>query len=247
MAGDKILRHLAIATMLEGCILVLMQLAVLITLHDWVDWICIGFWGGGLMIMAGMWALQRSQKKMITTSALAMIGGLCLVGFYSWHVSTVDCSEIDDRNQNQSRKSQWEDDSDLCDWRLASDILFIIFGLVAIGINMFMAVRGSTLTGAHSRRSSNSSHSGHHHPPAPVVHPVPVVHHHTTYVTPEATYPIPYNPNQQQQQQVMPASYPHPQQQPAHYPVYPSQHQNPHQPAYNPGYPAPGAPPYYKD
>jgi hypothetical protein len=35
------------------------KLAVLITLHDWVDWICIGFWGGGLMIMAGMWALQR--------------------------------------------------------------------------------------------------------------------------------------------------------------------------------------------
>lgn len=105
---------------------------------------------------------------------------------------------------------------------------------------MFMAVRGSTLSGAgHSRRSSHSSHSGHQHrpPPGAMVHPVPVaVHHHTTYVTPEATYPVPYN---------QPAGYP-PQQQ-HHYPVYPSQHQNPNQPAYNPGYPAPGAPPYYKD
>jgi hypothetical protein len=52
---------------------------------------------------------------MITTSALAMIGGLCLVGFYSWHVSTVDCSEIDDRQKNKT-KSQWEEDSDLCEF-----------------------------------------------------------------------------------------------------------------------------------
>ena len=130
------------------------------------------------------------------------------------------------------------------DWRLASDILFILFGLLAIGINMFMAVRGSTLSGAqHSRRSSHSSHSGHHRPAAAMAHPVPVaVHHHTTYVTPEATYPVPY---QHQQQPSNTMGYPAPQQ--VHYPVYPSQHQNPHQPAYNPGYPAPGAPPYYKD
>jgi hypothetical protein len=218
------------------------------------------------MVMASMWALQRSQKKMITTAALAMIGGLCMVGFYSWHVSTVDCSQIDDNLRNKTKENQWEDDSDLCeyytctistvifkrinikfgrfsgDWRLASDILFILFGLLAIGINMFMAVRGSTLSGAqHSRRSSHSSHSGHHRPAA-MAHPVPVaVHHHTTYVTPEATYPVPYHQQQPSNTMGYPAP---PQQQQVHYPVYPSQHQNPHQPAYNPGYPAPGAPPY---
>ena len=134
------------------------------------------------------------------------------------------------------------------DWRLALDILFILFGLLAIGINMFMAVRGSTLSAAqHSRRSSHSSHSGHHRPAAAMARPVPAVavHHHTTYVTPEATYPVPY---QHQQQPSNTMGYPAPpQQQQVHYPVYPSQHQNPHQPAYNPGYPAPGAPPYYKD
>jgi hypothetical protein len=101
-------------------------LAVLITLHDWVDWICIGFWGGGLMVMASMGALQRSQKKMITTAALTMIGGLCMVGFYSWHVSTVDCSEIDDNLRNKTKKNQWEDDSDLCEYYIIFAKRFMI-------------------------------------------------------------------------------------------------------------------------
>lgn len=35
---------------------------MLVTLHDWVDWICIGFWGGGLMVLAGMWTLQRRYQ-----------------------------------------------------------------------------------------------------------------------------------------------------------------------------------------
>ena len=32
---------------------------MLITLHNWVDWICIGFWGGALMMLTGMWTLQK--------------------------------------------------------------------------------------------------------------------------------------------------------------------------------------------
>ncbi len=109
---------------------------MLITLHDWVDWICIGFWGGGLMVLTGMWTLQKryfpthsvnlivnlkcrefmfliytSQKKMIATASLAMVSGLCMVGFYSWNVSIVDCSEVSDDRKN---KSNWEEDSDLC-------------------------------------------------------------------------------------------------------------------------------------
>lgn len=35
------------------------KLAVLVTLHDWVDFICIGFWGGVFMVLAGMWTLQK--------------------------------------------------------------------------------------------------------------------------------------------------------------------------------------------
>ncbi|KAI9563433.1 hypothetical protein GHT06_010896 [Daphnia sinensis] len=148
--GDKMLRYLAIANMCEGCLTVLLQLAVLVTLHDWVDFICIGFWGGVLMILAGMWTLQNSPKKMITTAALSMIGGLCMVGFYSWNVSIVDCGTIPPTPAGA--RGNWENDPDLCSWRLASDILFIIFGCFALVINIFMAARASTLIG--NRRGS---------------------------------------------------------------------------------------------
>ncbi|XP_057376896.1 uncharacterized protein LOC130698104 [Daphnia carinata] len=148
--GDKILRYLAIANMFEGCLAVLLQLAVLVTLHDWVDFICIGFWGGVLMVLAGMWTLQRSPKKMITTASLAMFGGLCMVGFYSWNVSTVDCGNI--TTTPNGARGNWENDPDLCSWRLASDILFIIFGCFAIVINIFMAARTSMIIG--DRRGS---------------------------------------------------------------------------------------------
>lgn len=148
--GDKMLRYLAIANMFEGCLAVLLQLAVLVTLHDWVDFICIGFWGGVFMVLAGMWTLQKSPKKMITTAALSMLGGLCMVGFYSWNVSTVDCGAI--TPPPAGARGNWENDPDLCSWRLASDILFIIFGCFAIVINIFMAARASTIIG--NRRGS---------------------------------------------------------------------------------------------
>ena len=48
---------------------------------------------------------------MITGAVLTIIGGLCFLGFYSWHVSTVDC-EYDDHIYNKS--SSWEKDPDLC-------------------------------------------------------------------------------------------------------------------------------------
>nr|CAH0113370.1 unnamed protein product [Daphnia galeata] len=152
--GDKMLRRLAVANMFEGCVVVLLQLAVLITLHDWVDFICIGFWGGVLMGMTGMWTLQRRPKRMITTAALSMLAGLCMVGFYSWQVSTVDCSSIPPTVDPNARKSSnWESDPDLCSWRQASDILFIILGCLAIGNNIFLAARASTLIG--DRRGSH--------------------------------------------------------------------------------------------
>uniref|UniRef100_A0A0P5RTL6 Transmembrane protein n=1 Tax=Daphnia magna TaxID=35525 RepID=A0A0P5RTL6_9CRUS len=241
MAADSSLRYLAIANMIEGCIVVLLQLAVLITLHDWVDWICIGFWGGGLMVLAGMWALQRSKKKMIPTAALAILGALCMIGFYSWNVSVIDC---DDYDRPDKSKGNWEEENpELCQWRVASDILFIIFGCLAVATNMFMAAKASMIVGRHPRRSSHSSHYSHH--PRPAAHtmahvqPPVAVHHHTTYVTPTATYPAPY-PDQHQ----MVPTYP-PQQ--VSYPAYPGQPSVQHQAAYNPGYPAPQAPPYYKN
>ena len=68
------------------------------------------------MGMTGMWTLQRRPKRMITTAALSMLAGLCMVGFYSWQVSTtVDCSSIPPTVDPNARKSSnWESDPDLC-------------------------------------------------------------------------------------------------------------------------------------
>jgi hypothetical protein len=75
------------------------------------------------MGLTGMWTLQKIPKRMIPTAALSVLAGLCMVGFYSWQVSTVDCSSIpptvaptvaptDDPNARKS--SDWESDPDLC-------------------------------------------------------------------------------------------------------------------------------------
>jgi hypothetical protein len=53
---------------------------------------------------------------MITTAALSMLAGLCMVGFYSWQVSTVDCESIisPTADPNARKSSNWESDPDLC-------------------------------------------------------------------------------------------------------------------------------------
>ena len=62
----------------------------------------------------------NSPKRMMKSAGLAIFSGLCLVGFYSWHVSTVDCKSINNNNingtflQEMTRSSSWEKDSTLC-------------------------------------------------------------------------------------------------------------------------------------
>lgn len=51
---------------------------------------------------------------MITTAALSMLGGLCMVGFYSWNVSTVDCGTI--TPPPAGARGNWENDPDLCNY-----------------------------------------------------------------------------------------------------------------------------------
>ena len=52
---------------------------------------------------------------MITTAALSIFSGLCMVGFYSWNVSIVNCENVIDINEREKNKTiNWETDSDLC-------------------------------------------------------------------------------------------------------------------------------------
>ena len=88
------------------------------------------------MGLTGMWTLQKIPKRMIPTAALSVLAGLCMVGFYSWQVSTVDCSSIipptvaptvaptvgptvgptvaPTVDPNARKSSNWESDPDLC-------------------------------------------------------------------------------------------------------------------------------------
>lgn len=103
---------------------------------------------------------------------------------------------------------------------MASDIIFIIFGLITVGLNIFLAASASSAIGERSRRHSSSAHHGAAHQAVPPVQ-------HTTYVTSTPGYP----PHAQPAYNPYPSN-PAPQQ--GGYPPYP--HQTP--PPYNPSYPA---------
>lgn len=49
---------------------------------------------------------------MIPTAALAILGALCMIGFYSWNVSVIDC---DDYDRPDKSKGNWEEENpELC-------------------------------------------------------------------------------------------------------------------------------------
>lgn len=60
---------------------------------------------------------------MIPTAALAILGGLCMIGFYSWNVSVTDC---DDYEIDES-KGKWEEENpELCK-TLSISTMFTMF------------------------------------------------------------------------------------------------------------------------
>ena len=54
---------------------------------------------------------------MIKVAVLTIVSGLCMVGFYSWNVSIVNCGDIQEPTpspQDMSSRANWEEDANLC-------------------------------------------------------------------------------------------------------------------------------------
>lgn len=129
---------------LLGVIVLIVQVATLLTLYEWVDWIGIGIWGGCFMISAGSLTIQRSPR-LISMAICALLSGLALVIFYSWNLGVYNnYSYYNSRNATTSYVYKpycvhYNYNASLCQWRLASDIIFVVCGSLAMMINIVLS------------------------------------------------------------------------------------------------------------
>ncbi|XP_057376886.1 uncharacterized protein LOC130698096 [Daphnia carinata] len=126
-----------------GCIVLVVQVATLLTLWEWVDWIGIGIWGGCFMISAGSLTIQRSPR-LISMSVCALLSGLALVIFYAWNLGVYNNYSYNYTRVNATGVYKpycihYGYTTSLCQWRLASDIIFIVCGSLAMMINIVLS------------------------------------------------------------------------------------------------------------
>lgn len=198
-----------------GCLTMILQISTLSTLYEWVDFIGVGLWGGSFMISAGTLTTRR-HPRLVSMAVLALVSAVTMVVVYSINLGYVDSNSYWCREQFYG---------DQCDWRIASDIIFIVCGSIGIPINLYLSFKAKSIAVAQPPRMMYQMNN----------YGRPVAVASTTYVTttPMTTYPATYPAGQTQviyqgqapMYQAQPATYPSPngaivyQQQPVQYPA----------------------------
>ncbi|XP_046641310.1 uncharacterized protein LOC124326479 isoform X2 [Daphnia pulicaria] len=134
-------RAVAGLNVILGSIVAIVQVATLISLYEWVDWIGIGIWGGCFMISAGTLTIRRNPR-LISMSICALLSGLALIIFYAWNLGVYNNQE--GYYYNYCYSYGYYDDS-LCDWRMASDIIFIVCGSLALIVNLLLTMNAEAI------------------------------------------------------------------------------------------------------
>ncbi|XP_046641313.1 uncharacterized protein LOC124326479 isoform X5 [Daphnia pulicaria] len=204
-------RAVAGLNIILGAIVAIVQVATLISLHELVDWFGIGIWGGVFMISAGTLTIRRNPR-LIFMSICALLSGVALIIFYALILGVYI---------NRGYYCYYADDS-LCDWRMASDIIFIVCGCLALIVNLLLTINSEEIVivqpivlypfnNVYPISTTNTTYmaTSNQHPAGyqQTVNQVPVVtdpsnntNNGVSYQTSPPGYP-PVNNNQQQQQQ----------------------------------------------
>ncbi|EFX82361.1 hypothetical protein DAPPUDRAFT_241421 [Daphnia pulex] len=189
-------RAVAGLNVILGSIVLIVQVATLFTLYEWVDWIGIGIWGGCFMISAGSLTIQRNPR-LISMSVCAMLSGLALIIFYAWNLGVYN-------NYSSYYGLITTGPEAYCyyygDWRLAADIIFIVCGCLAMMINLVLSMNAKAIVVIRPIVRYPVNH----------VNAYPMSTTNTTYVVTSSQHPTAYYPtaNQQTVYQVPVVTYP---------------------------------------
>ncbi|XP_046641253.1 uncharacterized protein LOC124326453 isoform X2 [Daphnia pulicaria] len=231
LSKKQMKKWLAVAglNIILGAIVAIVQVVTLAKLYEWVDWICLGLWCGVFMISAGTLTIRR-HFRLIASTVCAMLTGLGLIIFYAWNLGVYNNFSYsyygnDGFNITTGPEAYcyyYGYNDQLCDWRMASDIIFIVCGSLALIVNLLLTMNAEAIVivqpivrypvnNVYGTTNTTYMATSNQHPAAnqQTVNQVPVVTYPSNntnkgvehgYQTSPPGYP-PVNNNQQQQQQ----------------------------------------------
>ncbi|XP_046448060.1 uncharacterized protein LOC124196866 [Daphnia pulex] len=212
-------RAVAGLNIIFGAIAAIVQVATLATLgNELVDFFGIGIWGGCFMMSAGTLTIKRNPR-LFSNSICALLSGLALIILYAWNLGVYINQE--GYYYYCISYGYYDTYTQICHWRLASDIIFIVCGSLALIFNLLLTMNAKAIVvvwpivqnpvnNVHGMTNTTYMATSNQHPAAyqQTVYQVPVMTYPSNntnngviYQTTPAGYP-PVNNNQQQQQPV---------------------------------------------